>query len=745
MKVQAVQVRNFRSIFHCELTSCGGFNVLIGKNNSGKSNILSAIHAFFSAVSDGAVVCLDPLINKDVDFYNKDSASPADVTLSFLLDKEERESLIAGLIEDSPQVTNAVNSLDSESCLRVRIRFSIDPIIYAYVNRISLVSQDENGASPPDAENVILDVNPDAGLKLYEKYRQYQHDETRITALKEFLSHIDRDAWMRLRRDFSEDLPGYRRPQLLGRRVSADPATLQLVESTMRDSTTYEDFFSTLQAEIDTSSRYVANSDKHGLDQAFVETFSGRASAIPKHILTILKKLSEIKLLNVTDDRRPIGREEAQRLLNLKTQRGGQEPLKKIQDIVFTLLGVQIDAFSGEQTVRMGRLSAELDVDDFVVEVNGSGIKEALRLLLDIEFQKPDLLLVEEPEIHLHPRMETTMMRYLKEVSHDRQMFITTHSTNFLDSSGMKNIYLVSKAESTGAQLLEQGEVEEQIPVELGIRLSSLFIYDRLVFVESQTDEEILRAWASTCGVNLDQANVGFIHMGGSRSLSYFAANATLSFLAKRQVRMWFMIDRDEKEEEDIRQIIERLGNNAVASVLGKREIENYLIHPRILVDQITCKLRERGICGQNLPNREEIEDLIEESAEDLKGIAIFKRVAKKICRPLYPAQSRQSHYNDDKTPEERVAEQVEVWATEVADLKSTIASETKKQTEEVERRWNEHKLEIVPGDWLIDMVYRHYSVRFRKERGDGVDLAKLMTKDEIGSEVEVLIKNIGT
>ena len=134
---------------------------------------------------------------------------------------------------------------------------------------------------------------------------------------------------MRLRRDFSEDLPGYRRPQLLGRRVSADPATLQLVDSTMRDSTTYEDFFSTLQAEIDTLSRYVANSDKHGLDQDSVETFSGRTSVIPKHILRVLRRLSEIKVLNVTEDRRPIGREEAQRLLNLKTQRGGQEPPKK--------------------------------------------------------------------------------------------------------------------------------------------------------------------------------------------------------------------------------------------------------------------------------------------------------------------------------------------------------------------------------------------------------------------------------
>ena len=47
MKVEAINISNFRSVSSCELGDCSGFNVLIGKNNSGKSNILSAIDAFF--------------------------------------------------------------------------------------------------------------------------------------------------------------------------------------------------------------------------------------------------------------------------------------------------------------------------------------------------------------------------------------------------------------------------------------------------------------------------------------------------------------------------------------------------------------------------------------------------------------------------------------------------------------------------------------------------------------------------
>ncbi|MEH1901270.1 MAG: AAA family ATPase [Nostoc sp.] len=112
------------------------------------------------------------------------------------------------------------------------------------------------------------------------------------------------------------------------------------------------------------------------------------------------------------------------------------------------LLGVPIDAF---QTVSSlgNQTSAEMDVDDFLVEVNGSGIKKALRLVLDVEFEIPNILLVEEPEIHLHPGLETTIMRYLKRIICNCQVFLTTHSTNFLDTGEMKNVYLVFKPNST--------------------------------------------------------------------------------------------------------------------------------------------------------------------------------------------------------------------------------------------------------------------------------------------------------
>src|SRR5260370_25626660 len=105
--------------------------------------------------------------------------------------------------------------------------------------------------------------------------------------------------------------------------------------------------------------------------------------------------MGAIPVLYLTEHRKAVGKEEAERLLQLKVERGGDEILSNIKQKVAALLGVKIDAFSavgGQTTAR----NAEMDVDNFLVDVNGSAITDALILILDIEFQKPKMLLAEE-------------------------------------------------------------------------------------------------------------------------------------------------------------------------------------------------------------------------------------------------------------------------------------------------------------------------------------------------------------
>jgi hypothetical protein len=383
---------------------------------------------------------------------------------------------------------------------------------------------------------------------------------------------------------------------------------------------------------------------------------------------------------------------------------------------------------------------AEMDVDDFLLEVNGAGIREALRLILDLEFQQPAILLVEEPEVHLHPALEIAMMRYLKQVSATCQVFVSTHSTNFLDAGDLRNVYLVSKERYTSVQLLDLEDAQSKIPKELGLRLSSLFMFDRLVFVEGPSDEGVIREHANKIDVNLAQRNVGFIRMGGVRNFTHYASEAILSFLAKRQVEMYFLLDHDEQDDNEVAAIKARLGDRATVHVLQKRELENYLLHPRALSAFIKTKIQSAPKPGTVL-SQERVAELLGASADELREFTIGKRIARMLCRPVFAT----SDWVKDVAgtgAKAAIQSEIDKQLASVEDRRAKLLEAYDRESAAVDASWGTNKLDIVPGSELLDKLFQHYGIRFRKET-DSSRIAALTTREEIDEELVGVIKSI--
>jgi hypothetical protein len=478
-----------------------------------------------------------------------------------------------------------------------------------------------------------------------------------------------------------------------------------------------------------------------------INTFSGESRVVPAYITNTINRIGHLRVLHLAERRKQIGEEEASRLLQLKMSRGKSGVLRAIQSTVTDLLGVEIDAFTSDRPARRpvttrGRpeLPAELDVDNFLVQVNGSGVRESLRLILDYAFEEPRLLLVEEPEVHLHPALEIAMMRHLRRISTECQVFLTTHSTNFLDTAEMRNVYLISKDGQTRIQLLDMDEAETEIPKELGIRLSSLFMYDRLVFVEGPTDEAVLREFAARLAINLGQANVGFIVMGGVKNFTHYAANATLAFLSKRQVQMWFILDHDEQGTEEIRRLADKLGGLGHLRVLDRRELENYLISISGLARLIEMKRSQDGSSTAAI-DLDEVQKALEETCDELKQVAIERRVVRDVCQPVLP--NKQAIVNRDSTSDflSTLEEEVSTMASKIEELRGQAPSILQRATEEVNDRWDADKFALVPGDLLLDGALQRFGLRFRKDR-DAIRLAGAMPLEDIPEELrEILLE----
>lgn len=744
MDLEGFRVERFRSISEVSIARCGKFNVLVGKNNSGKSNILFAIHTFFSCLANGKVVNLKPPIGSEIDYYNRDTRSSIMISLLFTQSDVERKELITALISDAPQVKHAVDGLDSSLRLLVSIKVNPGPQRYSFIHKIAFVRKDHFENRLSDYERILLEVDHDAAKELHLKAVKAQETEHTISVLREFWNSIDEDGWQRLRKERALPVQYYlRRP-----RVSRDVDIYPIISPLLEESETYSDFRENARSLAEQLKNDSASIQKQPLSQKVV-TFSGEDSQIPDYIYKLLDKLASKRVLYLTERRKPIGEEEAKRLLSLKIQRGGPEVLRGIQDTISTLLGVQIDAFQGEDVpVPLGRMSAELDVDNFLVEVNGSGIREALRLILDVEFEKPDILLVEEPELHLHPGLETSIMRYLERTSGHRQVFITTHSTNFLDNAEMTNVFLVSKSKKGATQVdhLTPGDVEIYVPQELGLRLSSLFLFDRLVFVEGQSDESVFREWSTTLGINLSKANLGFIHMGGVRNFTHYATEQILSFLTRRQVRLFFVVDRDERDSNDISQLKELLSARAELFSLRRRELENYMLEPRAVREFVLLKRELAGMdSAESDLSESEIGELLKHEADKLRDYTLKKRVASELCNPVYstPASVMDGSDNQDRISEQ-VIQELERMGAVLNERKARVQSVFEKEKKTIDASWETTKLDLVPGDVLLDAVCRKFNVRFKKER-DSVRLASLMTEDEIDGDIKQIIRAIAS
>lgn len=728
MRVADVQGVRFRSLRDAALDDCGELNVLIGKNNSGKSNLLSAIELFFQFFqSSGAVATISPSLHRLTDWYSKDASQPISIILTLELSSAEMQTLTEAIAEEAPQVRNALERERREALVTVELNFIRQKMNVGYISRISFGGQGDPSGT------VIFAMSPASATDIannFAKAKEYTQD---IQALKRLTERIDAEDW-RMVSDRSVSNTSFLR-SFLGPGI-ARTTDLRKISKMILDASDHGDFVARCEdriASLDQQRQLVTAAEiSHPLT-----TFSGDSTDVPDYVTGFVQKIASTNVHYLSEQRKPIGEAEASRILKLKTSRGQGDVLREIQSVVSSLLGVQIDAFSSDAiSNRTGDLSAELDVDEFLVQVNGSGIREALRLILDYEFERPEILLVEEPEVHLHPALETALMQYLKNISSNSQIFLTTHSTNFLDVGSLENVYLIRKGDETSVQRLDVTGAEDAIPEELGLRLSSLFMFDRLVFVEGPSDEQLLRTFADTLNVSFGQASLGFVTTGGARNFTHYATAATLSFLRKRNVRTVFVLDRDERDLADLEDLQNRVDGVSEVKLLRRRELENYLIHPDALARFIYSKSN-----GASTPTPEEISAAIDEICEELFDVAVERRILKRVCRPVIPDR-RPVLSRGEVDFNSALTSQLHSAREKLSSLVEEIDAIKAECTDEVKVDWAKRKSEIVPGDELLDKLFQRFSLRFNK-RQDALKISQEMKPSEIPVEMKQLVERL--
>ncbi|MDE2817396.1 MAG: AAA family ATPase, partial [Chloroflexota bacterium] len=81
------------------------------------------------------------------------------------------------------------------------------------------------------------------------------------------------------------------------------------------------------------------------------------------------------------------------------------------------------------------------------------GTIAAIALVVALYFEENPLLIFEDPDRGMHPKLMSRMVEMMKEVSKDKQIIVTTHHPEMVRYAGVENLLLVSRDEDGFSQI----------------------------------------------------------------------------------------------------------------------------------------------------------------------------------------------------------------------------------------------------------------------------------------------------
>ncbi len=446
LKIEKIELFHFLSYVRAEFSNLNNYNVLIGKNNSGKSNLFKIFRMLKENYQNGAF--------SSRYIYENNKEVEASIIFSFKLSKSFRRELLRKLYHGN-YLNNAFRSSeglkghlkkDEWQDKNVAIQWLIDQGCYSKIYIEIRYS------------NIIKNIYISQVSTMHKKIgtqilvRAIVKDNINQTLVSDITQLIARDKTIQ---NFFTDFPNINIGSVNSSlqsffnnlHIFSDyPALLFLIELLKNK------FFDIIFL-IPDKRIFKKDSDRNNITSTILEPNGEN-----------LAKFIHMKKVTNQD----------QWLLDFN-----QELHEYLPDII--AVGQMVD-----QQDRTYLIFKEREIDfDLPLENMGAGILNIIHFLAYIkELKENKILFIEEPELHLHPGLETKLRDKFINISDKIQIFITTHSREFLpESNDGCSVYLLKKEnyQSTVNQIPEDKYEEIYRNLDMDInkyRLQKSLIYN---------------------------------------------------------------------------------------------------------------------------------------------------------------------------------------------------------------------------------------------------------------------------
>lgn len=475
MYISQIQITNFRGFKDCATIEFNeGVNVLIGANNSGKSNLIKALSLIFGA-KDKKLTTDD--FNKNTTIQ-KLKESPPKVQISIFIKESDNEGLYS---DDLVIVSTCLTKLEKPYEARLTYEFYLpEKELNDYKDEMDSVSSDKID----DYWKVIRNYF----IRKYT-YKIYAGDpEYKIVA--------DFDALNKFDFQFLDAIRDVERDMFTGKNT--------LLKEVL-------DFFMDYDIKTDTAK---TKSEKTKAIREKKKAFSGKAAKLIESLQDRMKA-GKSQMLQYAEK---TGASFGNAIPNFEGNIVDSELYSALKLIVEYKTGIKLPATHNglgyNNLIYISLLLAKMQKD-----ASGEYLGGNAKIF--------PILAIEEPEAHLHPAMQYKFLRFLKENRQKevKQIFITTHSPNItaavdldeiialnIDGKGVFNVGYPGKVFGDSS---EGKKSKAYVSRFLDATKSDMLFSRGVIFVEGITEQLLISILAEKSKKDLDTNHVAVINLGG--------------------------------------------------------------------------------------------------------------------------------------------------------------------------------------------------------------------------------------
>ena len=474
MYIAKIAIENFRNFKKTEIEFNDGVNVIIGPNNTGKTNLIRAL---------SLPIDYHGAKRLEIDDFNKHisleeiKVSPPKISIAITIRQGQNEEL-----DDLVTVGNWLTKLDdSYEALLTYEFFLPEKEKVIYLKTIASVTD-----ADPLAVDTVWKIIKDDFLRLFTYKIWGGKTENQSIADAESLQKFDFQ-FLSAIRDVERDMLSGRNTLLRG----------------------VLDFF------MDYEIKALPETDKSKEAKSAEikqkkQDFSEKADSL---LFDLQKRMEEGKK-QILSYARDTGASFDKATPNFEGSLSDVEMFSALRLIVEYETGIKIPATHNglgyNNLIFMSLLLAKMQVN-----ADGNYLGSNAKVF--------SIMSIEEPEAHLHPSMQYKFLKFLKENKEKkkvRQIFVTTHSTHITSAISLDEIICLH-SENGRTRVGYPGKVfpddksKKYVQRFLDATKSDMLFAQRVVLVEGLTEQLLLSILAKYAGKSLEDKHIAVINVGG--------------------------------------------------------------------------------------------------------------------------------------------------------------------------------------------------------------------------------------